>query len=765
MPAIQFLAVNFPNRHSDKTVVETRLKFDPAETYDQSQLQELVRQVLLNNNLLNSDEPFPEQGLPKDRVAFYASLLMQTALLFQRKAGHPVDFYSVSSTPGGNSAIALVEHQHCDVGLTAVKLAVEVLGGKRRLLSEPFQAFSTFAHERLLPLDTVAIVEAARRCDIPTTLLERLPFKREDFDEITAGDCIRRNGLIMLGHGRFRCVLDGTFCLDRSPVLNAVRLDGRKRRHLLKRLELPVAVDGSRTKPTGDFYLVVVNGQVSAVINTANGRALSPAVLDEALVEKLVMLNCDLEFAPMGIRILTYADGRSITLTASRIVDFELAPNLDAFARQGGDKCPDWLESTAGLILDWLFEGDNPSRIPIVAVTGTNGKTTTTRMINHIFRVSGRRPGMVCTDGVFLDNRELLKGDQGTVGGHLKILTHPQAEIAVLETHHNGILKNGFAFEWCDVAICLNVTEDHIGEANIETIGQMAEVKRALIERARHAVILNADDQHCLAMRDFTRAERKCLVSMKKSAAELLPLVENTKGCLCVLENMDGETHLVMYDNGFRLPVVSVNRIPMTFNGAARFNTSNAMHAVLAAYLAGTGLEDIRNAMVDFHASWETTPGRMNVFDDLPFRVIMDFAHNPDGMRKVSEYVDQQVVAGRKIVAFAGTATRTDETLKNIGRAVAGHYDFYFCKEHIATDNTTPRTVAHILRESLLESGVAKEMTAIKTHGKQVAFEIFDSCEPGDLLVMLMGHVEKHQLPGHIREYAEKLNDEARSNE
>lgn len=199
---------------------------------------------------------------------------------------------------------------------------------------------------------------------------------------------------------------------------------------------------------------------------------------------------------------------------------------------------------------------------------------------------------------------------------------------------------------------------------------------------------------------------------------------------------------------------MDVSSIPATFDATARFNVSNAMHAIVAAYLSGTDMKLIGTAMCNFHTSYESTPGRLNIFNDLPFPVVMDFAHNPDGIRSLCDFVDRQTVSGRKVVAFAGSANRTDETLKNIARYLAGHFDFYFCKEHEPFKDLNRRTVAHILRQSLLESGVAENQIAVREFGKDVIFEIFDACEPGDLLVMLMGHVEKHKLPLFITEYA-----------
>jgi cyanophycin synthetase len=484
--------------------------------------------------------------------------------------------------------------------------------------------------------------------------LERLPFKREDFDQLTGGQCKLLNGLLMLGHGVHQHVLDGTYCIDKSE----------------------------------DF----------------NNR----------------LMNQDQHGA----------------MYENRDADFNF---------------PD---SSADRLMDWLFPDNDTVRMPIIAVTGTNGKTTTSRMISHIMALSGHKPGLVCTDGIYLDGKLLESGDKSTRAGHLKVLTSKAVDVAVLETHHSGILTHGFAFRWCDIAVCLNVTEDHLGQINIDTVEQMAIVKQALLERARHAAVLNADDRFCLAMLEAVTAEKICLVSMLSSHEELSAHVGKRLVCYCVLELLDGEEWLLIHDCGLRLPVMASSSIPATFDGTARFNVSNAMHAIAASYLFGTDVEVIKSAMCVFKSGYETTPGRMNVFDDLPFRIIMDFSHNPDGMRNVSDFIDRQIVPGRKLIAFAGGTDRSAELLRGIGRSLAGHFDFYFCKEYVTREGRDPRKVSHFLQQGLIEAGVAEQQTVLVTNGKEVIFEIFDACKAGDLLVMLMGHVEIHHLPAYIREYA-----------
>ena len=651
MPTIEYFPYNGPNRRLDIPVVEILLKFGPADGSAFPRQVSDIRHLLISAGILATDEAFPEQELPTERMAWYTSLLAQTAMLFQQKAGHRVSYFSVECFPEKEQCRALLEHEHCDIGMTAVKLAFELLSGKRKLLAEPFQMYSKFAADRLLPLETEAIIKAARRRDIPAIHLERNPFKRQDFDELTGGKCIRPNGLLMLGHGKHQRVLDGTYCLDSSEDFS-------------------------------EFF------------------------------DRSVKQSSNVK--------LNYAD----------------------------------LDAAADAVLGRLFPSNESVRMPIIAITGTNGKTTTTRMTGHIMLHAGRRTGMVCTDGLFFNGEFAAKGDFGSRVGHLKVLTSKDVNFAVLETHHKGLLQDGLAFRFCDIAVCLNVTEDHLGEVGIETVEQMAGVKRALPERARQAVVLNADDRHCLAMFEAVTAKQKCLVSMESSRAQLHEQHGDSLACCCVLEEIENQQWLVIYDGALRLPVMTADSIPATFDGLARFMVSNAMHAMTASYLSGVSIDVMRTAMASFTSSFDSTPGRMNVFDDLPFRIIMDFAHNPDGVAKFCEFIDQLDVPGRKLVAFAGSTNRVDDTLKGIGRSLAGHFDFYFCKEHVPLDGKQHRKVAHLLQQGLIESGVAESQTQVMVSGKDVIFEILDACEPGDLLVMLMGHVEKLQLPAYIEEYA-----------
>ena len=633
--------------YADETVIEITMDFSPEELRGFLKNISDIKTLLVNGGVLQTTEIFPPEKLPKNPKGWHASLLVQTALLLQRKVGHRVNFCSLSPTRDRGVYVALLEYDHLDVGMTTVKLAYELVSGQRKKLAGPFKSLKQFANNKILPPDTRAIINAAKGRNIPYLQLERYPLKRDDFGSLTGGVSVQANALLLLGHGAQQHVLDGTFCHDRSEA-------------------------------------------------------------------------------------------------------FEI-PDI-----QHDDK---W---RANALLDWLYPDDAKARMPIIAVTGTNGKTTTSRLINHVMSAAGYKTGLVCTDGIFLGKEKIASGDQCQDTGHLKVLTSNKVDAAVFEAHHRGLKYRGLAFRSCDVAVCLNVTDDHLGKLNINTVEQMAEVKASLPKRARMAAVLNADDKHCLAMADSLVAKTICLVSLISSANDLSHQVEGRQACVCVLEEIAGDEWLVLHDQDQHLPVMATARIPITFDGHARFNVSNAMHTVAACYLSGIGLDIIRSAMSSFQTGYDSTPGRLNIFDELPFRVIMDFAHNPDGYVKLCEFIDQQIVSGRKIITFAGTGSRPDKTLKKISASIAGHFDFYFCREHVRRKKDGKerrKPVAHVMHQGLLESGVNDEQITVLTKGKEVLFEIFDACAPRDLLVVVTSHVEMHLLPGYIKEYATRISD------
>ncbi|MGD9020162.1 MAG: Mur ligase family protein [Lysobacterales bacterium] len=633
MPSASWFAYAWPNRRSDKTVVEITLDFKPSDVHRFPRRVKDIRGLLDKAGILDSSDTFPYTDPPTERMAWYSSLLAQSALLFQRKAGHRVGFIAVTCDPDSKRCMVLVEHEHCDVGMTAVKLAVEMMSGERKLLAEPFRLFREFAQQRLLPRRTAAIVAAARARDIPVIHLERSPYKPGDWDALTGGKRICPNGLVMLGHGRHQRVLDGTWSLDLGEDL--------------------APVDGPADDPDTEL---------------PNGAA-------ERLLER-------------------------------------------------------------------LFPGDGTTRMPVVAITGTNGKTTTSHMVDKIARQAGLQSGLVSSTGTYLNAQMLDPRGACTDTGHLQVLTNRNMDIAVLESHHAGIMARGFCFDWCEVAVCLNVTEDHLGVGNIDTVEQMAELKRALPERARYAAVLNADDEHCLAMIGSMTARVLCLVSMDKDASALQAVAGEKPACFCVLECIDDEDWIVIHDGGRRIPLLAANRIPATFKGTARFNISNAMHAAMAAYQAGISPQLITDTLAEFTSEFENIPGRLNVFDEWPFKIIIDYAHNLDGYQQLIKFVDQQAVTGRKIVMLGHLGDRSDDYIRSSVTPLAGHFDHYVCRNYHILRGRAETELPNMLKEAFISAGVEPQDISVIIDADQAIPQTVAMAQPGDLLMLLADDVE-----------------------
>lgn len=753
MPEILYFPFFGPNRRSDRRVIELRLDFSHMEDTEFPKQVSDIRDLLLEVGVLGERELFPAETLPEDRMNWYSSLLAQTALLLQRKNGHRVDFFSFSCRADKARCTALVEHEHTKVGMAAVELAIALFSGKLNLLAENYRQFSEFARKLALPLETYAIIRAARQGDIPCFQLEREPLS----GRFNTGHRVRPNGLLSLGHGANCHILDGTFCVDKAgDRVRTLLRNSAERLALIRHLGIPVIRNGAGSgTDTRLFQLLVINRKIITITGLGDDGIQTVDGIHDSLTTLALAISAGIGFAPAAISLQTRDISQPLAQTDEGVLDFDLAPDLERILAgcEGGS---DLMDRAAAELINWLFPDKSTARIPIVAITGTNGKTTTSRMVDNILKESGRKPGLVITDGIFLNGKQLSKDDAGSFIGHARVLASPLVDAAVLESHHLGIAIRGFAFDGCDVAVCLNVTEEHIEAGEIESVEQMARVKRALLEQARGAAVLFADDPNCLSMLDFINSEKTCLVSLQSDVKQLRRLVRTDGSCFCVVEPVDGKDWIVFYQKENRLPVMPVNEIPATLDGAVRFNVSNAMHALAAAYLLGIGIDPIRAALCKFRASQEMTPGRINVFDGLPFRIIMDFAHNPDGMKKVCEFIDLQNVTGRKLIAFAGLSKRTDDLNRKSAQAVAGHFDFYFCKDYEPSNPPKRRFTGPFMQQVLIEEGVPRHATTVVTFGKEVVFSIFDACEPGDLLLFLAGHFESGSLPGYIQEYKEK---------
>ena len=390
----------------------------------------------------------------------------------------------------------------------------------------------------------------------------------------------------------------------------------------------------------------------------------------------------------------------------------------------------------AGPVIDMLFPPDTPSRIPIAAITGTNGKTTTSRMLAHILKMSGRTVGLTSTDGVYIDGKLSVAGDMtGPVSAQM-ILRDPSVDAAVMETARGGMLRSGLGFQECNVAGCLNVAEDHLGLRGMNTIEDLAEVKRVPIEIATDAAVLNADDPLCLQMADYTDAATVSYVTMNPSHPLVKQHIQASGQAFVLEKGMNG--HLItIYDNESHTPLVWTHLIPATIEGRAMHNVQNAMFAAALAYNMDISLEDIRQGLRTFGSTFFQAPGRMNIYDEHPFRVILDYAHNPAAVSAMCALVDRFDIEGRRVVVLSAPGDRRDEDIRRIAEIAAGHFDYFICR---CDDNRRGRgtdEVAVMLKNRLLEAGISADQIEVIPDEQEATLRALEFAETGDLVLVL----------------------------
>ena len=396
--------------------------------------------------------------------------------------------------------------------------------------------------------------------------------------------------------------------------------------------------------------------------------------------------------------------------------------------------------NVAAPVIDMLFPSNAPARIPLAAVTGTNGKTTTSRMIAHILKMSGKRVGLTTTDGIYIDGERILKGDMTGPWSARVVLTDPTVEAAVLETARGGVLREGLGWDRCDVGCVVNVTADHLGLGGIDTVEDLAFVKRLIVEVVRDtgSSVLNADDKLCVGMADH--AEGRIMYFSRSSTNDVVRKHVKAGGRAAVIEQGVHGEMLTIYDGDRHIPVTWTHLIPATLEGKAKFNVENALAAAAVAYSMGISLEHIRQGLRTFTTSFFQAPGRCNVFDEHPFRVIVDYGHNPAAMTKMVELV-QSLRHQRAIGVMMAPGDRKDEAIREIGRIAARAFDVIVAKEDSNRRGRPPGEVARLLREGAVEGGVAPEKCHELMTEREAIEMALGMAKPGDLVVVFADDV------------------------
>ena len=399
-------------------------------------------------------------------------------------------------------------------------------------------------------------------------------------------------------------------------------------------------------------------------------------------------------------------------------------------------------------VLDMLFPPHTPARIPIVAVTGTNGKTTTTRLIAHILKGSGLTVGFTTTDGTYIQNQQIVRGDNtGPVSAQL-VLKDPTVQVAVLETARGGIIRSGLGFDYCDIGVVTNIAADHLGLKDVNTLEDLARVK-AVVPRAvskKGYAILNAEDEHVYKMKELV--DGHCVYfSMDENNANIQRQARRGR-ISCVFEN----GYVTILKGKWKVRIEKVANIPLTYGGRAEFMIPNVLAATLACFVHGVSLEDIRNGLATFNAGTAQTPGRLNFIEVGDATVLMDYAHNPAGIRGLANFIGKLPYKYRTCV-LNGTGDRRDDDIREFAKIAADTFDRIVIRAGHYLRGRTEEELIAMLQEGIAQSENKPQVRVI-ADSRTAIHHAIKHARKGELVVTLADLV-----PDDIK-YVQELRDE-----
>lgn len=428
-----------------------------------------------------------------------------------------------------------------------------------------------------------------------------------------------------------------------------------------------------------------------------------------------------------GIDIMAQDLSTPIVDNGGSILEVNAAPGF----RMHLDPTDGLPRNVAEPVIDMLYPPGTSARIPIIAVSGTNGKTTTTRLIAHIVKQVGHKVGYTTTDGVYIQNQMMVRGDcTGPVSAEF-VLRDPTVDFAVLECARGGILRAGLGFHNCDVAVVTNVAEDHLGLQGIDTIEKLAKVKAVAAQTVLRGgyVVLNADDDLVYEMRKLVDV-KVALFSMDEHS----PRIKRhcAKGGLAAIYE---HGYVTILKGTWKIRVDKVSDIPLTFSGKALFNVSNVLAAVLATYVRNFKIEDIRQALQTFVPSPAMTPGRMNMFRFRNYSVMLDYAHNTHGIQAIGQFVNA-IDAPIKVGIVAAVGDRRDEDIIAVGTEAAKIFDEIIIRQDKNLRGRTEDDMIELMMQGIHSVDPGKKVAVFRKESEAIDYAL-QNAEKDSFIVII----------------------------
>jgi cyanophycin synthetase len=486
-------------------------------------------------------------------------------------------------------------------------------------------------------------------------------------------------------------------------------------------------------------------GQVVHLKTTANLSTGGTSIdvtdrVHPANIELAERISCLVDLDICGVDVVAPGIETPLVDNGGGIVEVNAAPGFRMHTHPTVGKP----RPVGDAVVDMLFPPGCEARIPIITITGTNGKTTTARLCAHIAKMAGKNVGLTTSDGIYIKNQLVQKGDTTGPASAQVVLRDPAVDFAVLETARGGILRAGVAYDWSNAAVVTNIAEDHLGLRDINTLEDLARVKAVTVERVlpKGYAILNAEDRMTPIMRDH--ADCKLAFFSLDPNNETFREHIDAGGLGATIEN----NWLMLYENGIRVALCEERNVPISFGGKARFNLANALAAVLATVATNIAVSDIVSGLQSFFQSPTTTPGRINIIDFDGFRLMIDYAHNAHGLRAVSELAEG-LRRGRLISVLGLPGDRRDEDIREAARVVGSVYDRVIIRDDLDLRGRKPGEVAALIREGLLRAGLPEAHIVERRDEAEAVALAVDEGQPGDLIVYI---ADKPELAAKIVE-------------